>query len=129
MPSIILYRKVTGGYKVTLCSCCSAVQCDRKPWSLFTIYCWGISQRYQRKDLVLVCNCVTALPHAVPCASSVSSPNLRCLSPDKRYPSQIRIWCPHPGQPEGKGSPLHPLEVSVIFLAVHCLPPAVTLPC
>lgn len=62
-------------------------QSDRKEmawlWSLFTIYYTTISQRCQRRDLVLVCNCVKALPHAVPSASSVSSPNLHCLSPDK----------------------------------------------
>lgn len=96
---------------------------DRKEmprlWSLFTIYHPSISQRYQRWDLVCVCvcNCVRALPHAVPCASSVSSPNLRCLSPDKRYPPQIRIQCPCPAHHEGKGSPICPREVPAVFLA------------
>lgn len=65
----------------------SGGQFDRKEmawlWSLFTIYYTRISQRYQKRDLVFVRNCVRALPHAVPSASSVSSPNLCCLSPDK----------------------------------------------
>lgn len=86
-------------------------------WSLFTIYRTSISQRYQRRDLVLVCNCVRACPHAVPSASSVSSPNLCCLSSDKWYPPQIKIQCPCPAQLEGKGSPVLPCEVQAVFLA------------
>lgn len=97
----------------------SSVPPDRKEmawlWSLFAIYYSSISQRHQRKDLVLVCNCINALPHTVPCASSVSSPNLCCLSPDKWYPPQIRIRCPCSACPKGKGSPVYPVGCEQYF--------------
>lgn len=92
---------------------CSHMPYDRKErtwlWSLFVIYHPSISQRCQRGDLMLVCNCVRDLPHTLPSASSVSSPNLCCLSPDKRYPPQIRIQCPCRAHPKGKGSRVRPL--------------------
>lgn len=81
------------------------VECDGEEMtrlcSLFTLYGPSFSQRHLRGDLVLVCNCVRVLPHA----SSVSSPNLHRLSPDRRYPPQIRIQCPHLAHPKGKGIP------------------------
>lgn len=65
----------------------SRVWCDGREmtqlWSLFAIYRHSVPPRYEREDLVVVRNCVNVLPHAVPSASSVSSPNLSCLSSEK----------------------------------------------
>lgn len=117
-------------WRLKLCSCWvfGASGCDVTggKWPGVGLYSLFIAAaflpRYQRGDLVVVCNCVNVLPHEVPSASSVSSPNLCCLSSEKWYPPQIRIQCPCPGQPARKGSPVcPPWGASCIFSSIILL--------
>lgn len=116
------YSLLRCSWRLKVCSCWVSGASGRgdgremtQLWSPFAIYRCRVPPRYQRGDLVVVRNCVNVLPHAVPGASSVSSPNLRCLSSEKWYPPQIRIQCRCPGQPARKGSPVSPVRCKLYF--------------
>ena len=68
-------------------------------------------------DSVLVFNCVSALPHGLPCVSSVSSPNLCCLSQNKWYLPQSRTQSVPPTS--GKGMPLCSWDERFLILYVY----------
>lgn len=124
------YSSCECSWRLKLCSCwvfgASGCGVTGGKWPSVGLYSLFIATallpRYQRGDLEVVCNCVNVLPHAVPSASSVSSPNLCCLSSEKWYPPQIRIQCPCPGQPARKGSPVcPPWGASCIFSSLILL--------